>query len=117
MAWQTPRGLKAVLMMLPGLLAGQLTLIAFATLPGPTSIPLNDLAQLVEREQVEPISVSGDAGIAITRQNQKFAFRIEQPGSLPQLLETFGATPEQLSKVSYSVSGSPQLGSIMSTLE
>jgi cell division protease FtsH len=111
--------LKAVLMMLTGLLllTGIITLIAFASMPRPTSIPLNDLAQLVEHNQLESISVSGDAGIAITRQKQTFAFRIEQPGSLPQLLQTFGATPEQLSQVSYSVSSPPQLGSITSTLQ
>ena len=53
------------------------------------------------------IEVSGNVGIATTRQQQTFSFRVERPGSLPGLLQNFGVTSDQLGQVSYSVPTRP----------
>ena len=97
--------IKAGLLILTGMLivCGIVGTIGYASVQ-PRSIPINDLAQLVEDDQIASIDVSGNVGIATTRQHQTFSFRMEQPGSLPGLLENFGVTSDQFSQVSYSVS-------------
>jgi cell division protease FtsH len=107
---------KAVLFLLPGLLlvSGVVGLIGYAGQQQPRSIPINDLAQLVEHGQIASIEVSGNVGVATTQQQQTFSVRVEQPGSLPGLLENFGVTSDQLRQVSYSVSNPVQLGDVLS---
>src|SRR6266566_7654788 len=108
--------IKAGLLILTGMLivCGIVGTIGYASVQ-PRSIPINDLAQLVEHGQIASIEVSGNVGIATTRQQQTLRFRVEQPGSLPGLLQNFGVTSDQLRQVSYGVSSPVQLGDVLST--
>jgi len=107
--------IKAGLLILTGMLivCGIVGTIGYASVQ-PRSIPINDLAQLVEHGQIASIEVSGNVGIATTRQQQTLRFRVEQPGSLPGLLQNFGVTSDQLRQVSYGVSSPVQLGDVLS---
>jgi cell division protease FtsH len=80
------------------------------------SLAINDLAQLVKDGEVESIDVSGDSGIAITRDHQAHGFQVDQPGSLPTLLQSFGVTSAELSQVKYDIAGPSPLGSVASGL-
>jgi hypothetical protein len=106
---------RRVTFLLAGLLlvGGVVGLIAFAAMPKPRLIPINDLARLMKDGQIASVVVSGNDGTATTRQQKTFGFRMDQPGSLPQLLESFGVTSEQLSQVSYSISSPSQLGAFV----
>jgi cell division protease FtsH len=101
-----------ITLLLTGLLlvGGIVGLIATAMMPKSRSIPINDLARLMKDGRIASVEVSGNDGTATTRQQQTFGFHMDQPGSLPQLLESFGVTSEQLSQVSYSISSPSQLG-------
>jgi len=85
-------------------------LIASAGAQDSASVPVSDLARLVRDEQIASIDVSGDRVVATTRQHQTFGVHIDQRGDLPQLLETFGVSSDQLSQVSYRVSNPLPLG-------
>ena len=108
--------IKAVLFLLTGLLlvSGVVGLIGYASQQQPRAIPINDLAELIEHGQIASIDVSGNAGIVTTRQQQTFSFRVEQPGSLPGLLQNFGVTSDQLSEVTYRLSNPVQLADVLS---
>jgi cell division protease FtsH len=73
-------------------------------------VPVSELARLVKDEQVASIEVSGERVVATTRQHETFSVHIDQRTDLPQLLQTFGVSSEQLSQVSYRVSNPPQIG-------
>src|SRR5207248_1626850 len=85
-------------------------LIASAAMPRARTIPINDLARLMKDGQIASVEVNGNAATATTRQHETFDFHVDQHGSLPQLLGSFGVTSEQLSQVSYSISSPSQLG-------
>jgi ATP-dependent Zn protease len=104
---------RRVTFLLTGLLlvGSVVGLIAFAAMPKHRlMIPINDLARLMKDGQIASVEVNGNDSTATTRQQKTFGFRMDQPGSLPQLLESFGVTSEQLSQVSYSISSPSQLG-------
>jgi len=89
---------------------GVIGLIASAGAQDSASVPVSDLARLVKDEQIAAIDVSGDRAVATTRQHQTFSVHIDQRGDLPQLLETFGVSSDQLGQVSYRVSNPLPLG-------
>jgi cell division protease FtsH len=82
-------------------------------MPRARTIPINDLARLMKDGQIALVEVNGNGGTATTRQHQTFDFHLDQLGSLPQLLGSFGVTSEQLSQVSYSISSPSQLGAFV----
>ena len=103
-------------MLLVGLLlvGSALGLLAYATSQSNAVMQLSDLALLLRHDQVMSIDVKGDHAVVTTRLHEKFDVRIEQPGNLPQLLENFGVTSEQLSQVSYGVSNPPLTATLFS---
>ncbi len=90
-----------------------LSLLVPVSVPYANPIPINDLAQLVKDGRVASIEVNAENALAITRDQQTFTVRLEESGGLPQLLETFGVTPDQLSQVRYFVTSGPRLGGVM----
>jgi cell division protease FtsH len=70
------------------------------------TISLNDLAQRVESGDVTDIRVSGNGGQATTRSGEVVSFNVGQ-ASLLKVLSNFGATPDELGKVSYTVADPP----------
>ena len=95
------------------LLTGVISVVVATTLHDQNPIPINDLAQMVKDRRIAAIEVSGENAIAFARDQQTWAIRVEEPGSLPRLLESFGVTPDELSQVRYFVANGPRLGSIM----
>jgi len=91
------------------LLTGVATVVATASVQHPTPMPINDLAQLVKHGQIASIEVVGVDAIATTLQQQTFAVHLDESGSLPRLLESFGVTADELSSVRYSISSAPSL--------
>src|SRR6266480_2374821 len=85
------------------LLSGVATVIARAGGQHPSSMPINDLAQLVRHGQIVSIEVSGPDAVATTLQQRTFAVHLEESGSLARQLESFGVTAGELSSVRYSV--------------
>src|SRR5262249_52059543 len=73
-------------------------------------------AQMVKYGQIASIDVDGNNAVAHTRQSQSFALHLDNPGSLPQLLQSFGVTAEQLSQVNYVVANPPPYGLIAPVL-
>jgi hypothetical protein len=93
-----------------------LSVILYASAQDTASIPISDLARLVKAGQIATIDVSENQGTVTTRQHQRFSVRIDQPGSLPLLLESFGVTSGELSQVSYRISSPPPLSGLMSAV-
>jgi cell division protease FtsH len=91
-----------------------LGLLAYANSQSNETMPLSDLALLLKHDQVMSIDVKGDHAVVTSRLHGKFDVRIEQPGNLPQLLENFGVTSEELSRVSYGVSNPPLTATLFS---
>ena len=80
-----------------------------------SSIALSELAQRVRDGQIATIEVGDQIGFATTRSPQQtLRFRVDHSASVPQLLESFGVTSEQLSQVAYRVTDTPQLGAVLS---
>src|SRR5260370_12236760 len=110
----TPKARRVTFLLSGPLLVGGIVgLIVSATMPKARSIQINDLARLMKDGQIASVEVSGNDGTATTRQQQTFGFHMDQPGSLPQLLESFGVTSGQLSQVSYSISSPSQLAAFL----
>jgi cell division protease FtsH len=109
-------GIRFFTLLLGGLLlaAGVATLVHYSAGQDTGTIPVSDVAQLVKDDQVTSIDISGDTGTVTTRQRQIFRVRTGQPGNLPQLLESFGVTSEELRQISYRVSSPPQLDKLLS---
>src|SRR5262249_15114075 len=110
--------MKAAVLLLIGLLtvAGGISLMVVVSGPQAKPLPINDLAQMVKYGQIASIDVDGNNAVAHTRQSQSFALHLDNPGSLPQLLQSFGVTPEQLSQVNYVVANPPPYGLIAPVL-
>jgi cell division protease FtsH len=111
--------LKVGALTLAGLLVlvGIASLMVLATWQAYPPIPVNDLAQLVKSGQVSSLEVSDETVVARTRQDQTFALHLDRSVNLPQLLESFGVTSEQLSQVNYVSGNPPQYGWIGPALE
>ena len=85
------------------LLMSVYSLIANFTAPS-NEIPLSQVASDVEAGKVNAITVSGDAlDLTYTDGSQKSSQKDSAAG-LPETLATYGVTPEELSKVSLTVS-------------
>ncbi len=69
----------------------------------PTEIDMSTLVEHIQNGQAKTVAVSG-RDIHVTLQDgTKETTRKESEASLPELLETFGVTPEQLASVEYRV--------------
>ncbi len=113
-----PSPSRLLLLLSPALfVVGVVTVLSIHAAADTTrSLAITDLAQLVKDGEVESIDVSGDGGIAITRDHQARAFRVDQPGSLPSLLQSFGVTSAELSQVKYDIAGPSPVGGALSGL-
>jgi len=78
-----------------------------------TSLPINDLAQLIKHGQVASIEVRGADAVATTLQRQVFAVHLDDASGLPRLLASFGVTAEELSSVRYTIAGATELSVIV----
>jgi cell division protease FtsH len=113
-----PSPSRLVILLLPALLfAALLTFgVLRASAGAARSVPINDLARLVKDGEVVSIDVNGDSGVVTTRDHQTYGFRVDQPGGLPGLLESFGVTSAELSQVKYDIAGPSALGNALTGL-
>jgi cell division protease FtsH len=72
-------------------------------------MPINEIAQALQQGQVTAIDVDHEDALVTLSDGRQFAVRLEEPGSLPRLVESFGVTPAQLATVRYSVNDTLQL--------
>src|SRR5436190_13168715 len=74
-----------------------------------TQIGLNELAGAVRRGEVKRIDVADDKLTIEIPGRGKFAARKEKNDTVPELMASYGVTPDEWSKVDYRVSDPPQL--------
>ena len=74
-----------------------------------TQIGLNEVAAAVKRGEVKRIDVAEDKMTIEIPGRGKFAARKEKNDTVPDLMTSYGVTPEEFSKVEYRVSDPPQL--------
>ena len=80
-------------------------------------ISLNELAAAVKRGEVRRIDVSEDKlTIEIPGRQGKFTARKERQDTVPQVLSSYGVTPEELSRVEYRVTDPPQFSNWLGLL-
>jgi cell division protease FtsH len=74
-----------------------------------TQIGLNEVAAAVKRGEVKRIDVAEDKLTVEIPGRGKFAARKEKNDTVPDLMASYGVTPEEFSRVDYRVSDPPQL--------
>jgi cell division protease FtsH len=79
-------------------------------------IALNELAQDVEQGKIVSIRVSGDGGVASDVHGHRYAFQLSQGPDALAVLSAFGATPEQIGAVDYTVTDPPPFRAWMHSL-
>src|SRR5215204_2852308 len=82
-----------------------------------SQISLNELAAAVKRGEVRRIDVSEDKlTIEIPGRQGKFTARKERQDTVPQVLASYGVTPEELARVEYRVTDPPQFSNWLGLL-
>src|SRR3954453_4668316 len=82
-----------------------------------SQISLNELAAAVKRGEVRRIDVSEDKlTIEIPGRQGKFTARKERQDTVPQVLASYGVTPEELTRVEYRVTDPPQFSNWLGLL-
>jgi cell division protease FtsH len=82
-----------------------------------SQISLNELAAAVKRGEVRRIDVTEDKlTIEIPGRQGKFTARKERQDTVPQVLASYGVTPEELSRVEYRVTDPPQFSNWLGLL-
>jgi cell division protease FtsH len=82
-----------------------------------SQISLNELAAAVKRGEVRRIDVSEDKlTIEIPGRQGKFTARKERQDTVPQVLASYGVTPEELTRVEYRVADPPQFSNWLGLL-
>src|SRR5262249_38125605 len=71
------------------------------------TISLDNLAQRVKKSDVLEIRVSKDGGVARVRSGELLSFYTEQGAPVLKVLASFGATPDELANVTYTVADPP----------
>jgi len=71
------------------------------------TISLDNLAQRVKSSDVTEIRVSNDGGVARVRSGELLSFYTGQGAPVLKVLASFGATPDELANVTYTVADPP----------
>ncbi|MCC6177807.1 MAG: ATP-dependent zinc metalloprotease FtsH [Chloroflexi bacterium] len=83
---------------------------------GDTTISLNELATAVKRGEVKRIDVSDDKMTVEIPGRGKFTARKERNATVPDLMASYGVTPEEFSRVDYRVTDPPQFSNWLGLL-
>jgi cell division protease FtsH len=105
--WRLRRGLLLLLaLLLIGGCAGYY-LLGSARASAPRSISLSALSQRIKTNDIAELRVGDGEGLATTRSGEVVSFTTQPGESILKVLTDLGATPEELSPITYTVTDPP----------